>query len=397
MAACLSLSFSLSLSRFLPTRAPANGCKQEMVFPNLSKRCAAVDLVGTDTWHWISDDEKRIMVRYLRDDPRLRGLDVFRLVSKECEQLSADEWQEQREELQMLSLLFVPRHLTTHFTAEQSWVSPPMWKLNETPAYTLDLSRSKDLSIDQWDALANVVLRVSVLEAEEYCSRDFSRWGCAKTVAIRAKDADEIGEDVNEVRVYQYKDDFPSRGLFQLEREMGRQAANGGGVSKGRIRNLQLESCNLRGRKLGVLSKALGKGSALEVLCLTDNLFGDDGAQCLSYTLKDNAVLTSLDISRVSLGNQGAMHIAEALKVNTGLRTLDMQWNSIRDEGVQAIADALESNSTLETLRLSYNPVREVGVASLTAALGKNNTLKHIDCSSSHAHFHYSRPEGSAN
>ena len=76
-----------------------------------------------------------------------------------------------------------------------------------------------------------------------------------------------------------------------------------------------------------------------QVVTLSHDNIGDDGAKAIAEALKVNAVLTSVDLRLNSIGDDGAKAIAEALKVNAVLTKLDIQANNMGDEGEKAVKD----------------------------------------------------------
>jgi Ran GTPase-activating protein (RanGAP) involved in mRNA processing and transport len=105
---------------------------------------------------------------------------------------------------------------------------------------------------------------------------------------------------------------------------------------------------------------------------------GDVGVKALTCTLKVNPTLEVLILSQNNIGIEGATALASALKLNRLVR-LDLSFNAIGDEGVVAIADALKCNTTLEELHLTETHFGDSGGAALLHVLKHYNTsLKHL-------------------
>ena len=72
--------------------------------------------------------------------------------------------------------------------------------------------------------------------------------------------------------------------------------------------------------------------------------------ESIAETLRVNATLTSLNLSKNSIGDHGAKSLSEALKVNVSLNNLNLSVNSIGAAGAESVADALKRNATLTLL-----------------------------------------------
>ena len=60
------------------------------------------------------------------------------------------------------------------------------------------------------------------------------------------------------------------------------------------------------------------------------NKIGDDGVKAIAEALKDNPVLTSLDLRLNHIGDEGAKAITEALKVNAVLNNFPNASGTLR-------------------------------------------------------------------
>merc|ERR1711920_267058 len=92
--------------------------------------------------------------------------------------------------------------------------------------------------------------------------------------------------------------------------------------------------------------------------------------------IKDNAVVTSLDLSSTSIGDVGAAALGDALKGGSGLQVLTLTMNKISDAGAAAIADGLKVNSKLMKLMLSDCEIGDSGAAAIGEALKANSGLR---------------------
>ena len=115
----------------------------------------------------------------------------------------------------------------------------------------------------------------------------------------------------------------------------------------------------------------------LEVLNLSHNKLGNDGAECLSSMLKVNSSLKVLDISSNGLTDEGVAFICDSLMFNTTLQHLKISGNYVTS--ANNIADALEINQYLTTLNIQQYPAKPLSFYStILNALHKNNVLTRL-------------------
>jgi len=138
---------------------------------------------------------------------------------------------------------------------------------------------------------------------------------------------------------------------------------------------------DFRGRRIGaggaaVLAKFLSSetGISVNVLHLSGNGLGDDGAACLADALAAGTGLHYLDLRSNGIGDAGAERLAAALAAGSSLasrnslETLDLWFNRIGTKGFQQLSDALEINQSIVWLRLDEEVPR------VTQALTRNIT-----------------------
>jgi Ran GTPase-activating protein (RanGAP) involved in mRNA processing and transport len=101
-----------------------------------------------------------------------------------------------------------------------------------------------------------------------------------------------------------------------------------------------------------------------------------------------------LDLSDNDLGDEGASEVMQTLSSYPELVSLDIGSNQIGESGVCEIASLLPRFSGLETLILSHNIINQTSARALTAALDQCSSLKLVDLSSPsllrEAHKHFS-------
>lgn len=87
----------------------------------------------------------------------------------------------------------------------------------------------------------------------------------------------------------------------------------------------------------------------------------------------------SLILSHKKLGDVAAHQLSQALKQNAALTSADLSGNKLTDKGIRVIIAALLQNPTLCVLNLEDNPkVTASGVKELCDALQRNTNLTSI-------------------
>ena len=97
----------------------------------------------------------------------------------------------------------------------------------------------------------------------------------------------------------------------------------------------------------------LESNSTLQILNLSGNTIGADGAASIGAALQVNSTLLSLSLSENKLGELGAQHLAEAIRINETLRNLLLINIDQGLQGTVLLRDALTLNSSLSHLGLT--------------------------------------------
>lgn len=125
------------------------------------------------------------------------------------------------------------------------------------------------------------------------------------------------------------------------------------------LSSLLLRSSHLRDSAGQLLSVAVSRCPSLRELDLSDNHLGSKAVAKLLQAGRDN--LQVLDLSRNKLGDDGAKALAEALgkgpSSGYSLAVLRLRSNGIGDEGGEALAEALMSITSLTEFDFSENQV----------------------------------------
>ena len=128
------------------------------------------------------------------------------------------------------------------------------------------------------------------------------------------------------------------------------------------------------------LTQMLQSNKTLRELRLRHNQCRPDSrALFIAEGLKENKVLTLLDLSNSGLKADGASALSSALTINSALETLYIGCNRLFDTGIAHIADALRVNNSLKELFLESSDITDEGVRSLSLALKDNKTLMKLN------------------
>lgn len=149
------------------------------------------------------------------------------------------------------------------------------------------------------------------------------------------------------------------------------------------LKELIIDKTNIKSEGIRLIAEALVDSPYLEILELSKNEIGDDGAEHIANALKDEELdLKNLILRDCSIGNRGTKRIAEALKHNKSLKRLNLSWNfQIDDEGIKALAESLEDNESLTHLNLRGIEIGEEGAKALLKMLQKNTSITSLEYS----------------
>ncbi|KAI0982901.1 hypothetical protein GJ496_001906 [Pomphorhynchus laevis] len=94
------------------------------------------------------------------------------------------------------------------------------------------------------------------------------------------------------------------------------------------IRTLSLSDCKLRENTLAII-RALSCNKSLEQIDLSGNLFGDNGALCLSKVFEVNRFIEKIEIDKSGLTINGFEALATAMQHNFSLKTFQIPYYDV--------------------------------------------------------------------
>ncbi|VVA90850.1 unnamed protein product [Arabis nemorensis] len=84
-----------------------------------------------------------------------------------------------------------------------------------------------------------------------------------------------------------------------------------------------------------------------------------EGVNAIAQALKDNAIITTLELGYNPIGPDGAKALSEILKFHGNVKTLKLGWCQITAKGAEYVADMLRYNNTISVLDLGANGIRD--------------------------------------
>ena len=113
---------------------------------------------------------------------------------------------------------------------------------------------------------------------------------------------------------------------------------------------ISLHQCNITVKQMESLPNIM---SIIQVLDLSCNDLGDDGAQLLSKGLANACTLKVLNVDNCGIKSTGVTSIAIAVSCNHTLQVLSLDKNTISPDAVVELTEFIRENSTLKELCLS--------------------------------------------
>ena len=158
------------------------------------------------------------------------------------------------------------------------------------------------------------------------------------------------------------------------------------------ISMLDHEVVSLKHRGVGAaggkaIFECLRHNKHIQALDMEDNQLGlnvdvEAGAlEHISAAIRDNSVLTNLDLSYNNFAGRGCAALAEALESNVRIRELSLRGNNIGDIGARALRGNMSDKNRLSKIDVSDNGIGEFGGVDLGILIANTKTLKQADFS----------------
>ena len=149
-------------------------------------------------------------------------------------------------------------------------------------------------------------------------------------------------------------------------------------INTNTVKVLHMRDNDLTSQEASAISDMM---TCLEVLDISSDQLGDDGAVIISKGITKTNTLRVLDISNNNITSTGSTAIANSLLHNTSLEELDMNCNAIGEDGATAIAQAITNNKTLKKLNFDNGEITSTGTTAIANSLLHNTSLEVLDMS----------------
>ena len=123
------------------------------------------------------------------------------------------------------------------------------------------------------------------------------------------------------------------------------------------------------------------QGLKVQMVDLSANGLGHEGAEALAHALRDSTSMTSINLSDNNLTDNGRnmtgiLAIASAIRDSASLTSISLEWNSLGSEGAKALAPAIRDSASLTSLNLSHsNLAGATAYISRTAVQGPSSNV----------------------
>ena len=136
----------------------------------------------------------------------------------------------------------------------------------------------------------------------------------------------------------------------------------------GVLTNIDLSYNNFAGRGCAALAEALENNSRVRELSLRGNNMGDLGARALEARINEKGRLTKIDVSDNGIGEAGGKALGTLLTRAKKLTQADFSWNAVGARGTLDIAEGLKL-AALVRLNLAWNGLGDRGAEAMGGPL----------------------------
>ncbi|VDI61475.1 Hypothetical predicted protein [Mytilus galloprovincialis] len=162
------------------------------------------------------------------------------------------------------------------------------------------------------------------------------------------------------------------------------------------FQSIDLEDNGITHKHLQTMADMLLKNNSIIEFNISNNPIGPEGAKILKYILANNyhvvkadvsgsnITLELLDISWNQIGKQGAIALSAGLKVNTQLEILNVAMNGFGEDGGIALFEALKNQDSLEELDITANRLTDKVARVISTIIPYNRHLKTLKISYNH-------------
>jgi len=147
------------------------------------------------------------------------------------------------------------------------------------------------------------------------------------------------------------------------------------------VGTLNLHDNGITEKGARALADLLEENCFITSLDLSGNNIGMDGNRAIERMLRNTSTLRELNVSNICSSARQMLPLMEGLKESFYLKVLDLSHNCLDDEGAATLGSILSMTSSLESLNVSWNNISSRGAVGLMNGLRECYTLKKLDLS----------------
>lgn len=150
---------------------------------------------------------------------------------------------------------------------------------------------------------------------------------------------------------------------------------------------LRMESCGLGPTAANIVANCIYQTPTLRVIYFADNFLGDEGAYCFADLIYNSNFLIALDLGSNRMTDNGTRTIFSSLKTNNSVSCLNIGSktsigrNIIGPKTVKEISEMLKENRIISELNLSMTELNSINIPGICPGLTVNKTLTHLNLS----------------
>ena len=147
------------------------------------------------------------------------------------------------------------------------------------------------------------------------------------------------------------------------------------------VATLNLHDNGITEKGARALADLLEENCFISSLDMSGNKIGIDGNRAMERVLRNTSALRELNVSNICSSAGQMLPLMEGLKDSFYLKVLDLSHNCLDDQGAATLGSILSMTSSIESLNVSWNNICSRGAVGLMDGLREYYTLKKLDLS----------------
>lgn len=150
---------------------------------------------------------------------------------------------------------------------------------------------------------------------------------------------------------------------------------------------LRMESCGFGPIAAGIIVNCIYQNHDIRVVYFSDNFLGDEGAYCFADLIYNSNSLIAVDLGSNRMTDNGTRTIFSSLRTNSSIACLNIGSktsigrNIIGPKTVIEISEMLKENKIISELNLSMTELNSINITGICPGLTINKTLTHLNLS----------------